>query len=403
MNDWEFLLQKQGDSACLPLESPSAEILEGHYQVIARLPSARISAETAMTVQIVHLFESEGVVQRHWQQRSLQASPEVVVLPLAYLAAGRWTLSCSTQTATGLDVVVDPEVQTLQLQVLAPTLDSLEFWDPPLPTPIIQSPAEAPPNSPPLPLEPAPASAPALDLPTFSYPTTAWCLKVVEGPTLPPKLFEVTAETDPKDKSPTLPPLPRREQPAPARAAVTPPSTPLATALASVPSKERFWENLQALSRDIIAGDRGGSNDFDTAALSSRYAPQAALSTLAVLPRPASLGTPAEIPVPDLVIQDILAEGRPLSVTVRLPRSVSGIGVKLWVSDRQTRALLDGPRWLMDFLPQEDLDLQEALIQITLPLEVEAVSFAAIAVDLQTQRESHRTIVHRQIREETPR
>lgn len=44
MKNWEFLLQREGDTTWLPLETPDVEILEGRYRVVARsgYPNAKI-------------------------------------------------------------------------------------------------------------------------------------------------------------------------------------------------------------------------------------------------------------------------------------------------------------------------------------------------------------------------
>lgn len=385
MNDWDFLLQKQGDCAWLPLESPSAEILEGYYQVIAR--SAELPAGTPVTVQITHLYEVEGVAQRRWQQRSLCLGPEgeILLLPAAYLGAGLWTLACAAEAPPGLDLLTHPAAQVVQLQVLALDLESLA-WEPepilavalPEPKPALPSPAAS---------RSLPEPSPALDLPTFTYPTTAWCLKVVQGPTLPPKLFDMTGPTA---ESPRLPPLPRRQ---PSQVPPCPvPSPAMEAAFESLRLQERFWDNLQTLSRQIISGtspDGGQAKDRQPLA----EANEVALPTLML--RGQRTETLAEIPLPTVVVQETVNPGKPLTIYIRLPQLGQRLGVKLWVCDCQTRALIDGPRWLIDFVPNPRLGMQEALTQITLPLTVEAVSFTAIAVDLQTQRESHRTVVQR--------
>jgi hypothetical protein len=54
--------------------------------------------------------------------------------------------------------------------------------------------------------------------------------------------------------------------------------------------------------------------------------------------------------------------------------------------------LLDGPRWLVDFLPDGSGDL-EALTQLIVPLGSVEIRFEAIAVDIYTQRESHKVTV----------
>jgi len=385
MNDWDFLLQKQGDCAWLPLESPSAEILEGHYQVIAR--STDLPAGTPVTVQLTHLYEVEGVAQRHWQQRSLclDANGEILLLPTVYLGAGLWTLACAAEAAPGLDLAAHPAAQVVQLQVLPQDLE-IPAWEPErAPASARPAPQAAPPPAPPS----LPEPVPALDLPTFTYPTTAWCLKVVQGPALPPKLFEIPRSAA---EPPRLPPLPRRQRPqAPPPPA---PSPAMEAAFESLRLQERFWENLQTLSRDIISSS---PPDWSPAEGPQPVADAGEVTLPALILRRQRAETLAEIPLPTLAVQETVEPGKPLTVYVRLPQSTLRLGVKLWICDCQTRALMDGPRWLTDFVPNPRLGVQEALTQITLPLTAEAVSFTAIAVDLQSRRESHRTVVQRLI------
>ncbi len=56
MEYWEFLLQKEGDRSWLPLESPTVEILEGRYRVVAR--SSR--KQTNVEVRIIHQATEEN-------------------------------------------------------------------------------------------------------------------------------------------------------------------------------------------------------------------------------------------------------------------------------------------------------------------------------------------------------
>ncbi len=99
------------------------------------------------------------------------------------------------------------------------------------------------------------------------------------------------------------------------------------------------------------------------------------------------------IPAPELSIPtNELAAGEPVIVRVKLPPHSSRLCVKLWVQDRQSRSLLDGPRWLMDLIPDRTGE-QEALTQLTIPFGSMEIRFEAIAVDIDSQRESHKVAV----------
>jgi hypothetical protein len=101
------------------------------------------------------------------------------------------------------------------------------------------------------------------------------------------------------------------------------------------------------------------------------------------------------LPTPELSIPaNELAAGEPVTLRVKLPPHPSRLCVKLWVQDRQSRSLLDGPRWLMDLIPDRKGE-QEALTQLTVPFGSAEIRFEAIAVDIDSQRESHKVMVDR--------
>jgi hypothetical protein len=122
MKNWEFLIQKEGDAEWLTLESPTVEILEGCYQVMAYscLPSSMIKIQTC------HTFVEDGVSQQRCHQRSQQASPTgaIEVMPFAYLEPGLWTLACRLPPGSNLHT----ELPLLQLQVL-PQVELCADWD----------------------------------------------------------------------------------------------------------------------------------------------------------------------------------------------------------------------------------------------------------------------------------
>lgn len=100
MEYWEFLIQKEGDRAWLPLESPDVEILEGRYRVVARSERANENVE----IRVTHDCTDEIPPKRRVQKRSRRTSAEglVVVIPFTRLKPGLWELRCS-----GGDVMSD--------------------------------------------------------------------------------------------------------------------------------------------------------------------------------------------------------------------------------------------------------------------------------------------------------
>lgn len=101
------------------------------------------------------------------------------------------------------------------------------------------------------------------------------------------------------------------------------------------------------------------------------------------------------IPVPQLYLaEDELVAGQSVRMSVTLPELPVQVFVKLWVQDRQTRTLLDGPRWIADFIA-DGAGSTEARIQFTVPLGCVEMRIEAIAVDVLSQRESHKTSIDR--------
>lgn len=103
------------------------------------------------------------------------------------------------------------------------------------------------------------------------------------------------------------------------------------------------------------------------------------------------------IPLPTLVVPNgQLTSGKAIVLRVQLPQVKSRIYVKLWVHDRQNQTIVEDPRWITDFLPLNDRDVETA-IQISLPHGALEVQFEAIAVEALTQRESGKVTIERQV------
>ncbi len=104
---------------------------------------------------------------------------------------------------------------------------------------------------------------------------------------------------------------------------------------------------------------------------------------------------PIPAPILDVLTQEVVA-GRPVKVRVRLPDNLPRIYVKIWVYDRQSRTIVDGPRWLTEFSPN-GLDQIETTLNLEIAYGSLEVQFEAIAIEMQTQRESHKVIVERSV------
>ncbi|MGP1374765.1 MAG: hypothetical protein ACTS3T_18185 [Almyronema sp.] len=103
------------------------------------------------------------------------------------------------------------------------------------------------------------------------------------------------------------------------------------------------------------------------------------------------------VPVPRLKVPTgHLIAGELVSIEVTLPVTPERLCVKFWTSDLQTRALVDNPRWLMSFDP-DGQGYMSTTLRLPAPQGCLEARFAAIAVDVVSQRESERVTVDRSI------
>ncbi|BAU41800.1 hypothetical protein [Leptolyngbya sp. O-77] len=176
--------------------------------------------------------------------------------------------------------------------------------------------------------------------------------------------------------------------------------------------QRRFLSRLTALATDRELGalmqpgspplgrDLGLTTDeivVDDAPLpppqrSSLYRPEHA-------PEPPPVVLPAEDPVPSPVMdvpQGELTSGQRIEIGIALPDLEPRFYVKLWLRDRQSRTILDGPRWVMNFAP-DGQGYQIAYTQVTVPFGCVETQFEAIAVEMSTQRESRKVVQSRRV------
>lgn len=112
---------------------------------------------------------------------------------------------------------------------------------------------------------------------------------------------------------------------------------------------------------------------------------------LRILPEEEPIPTPAlQVPLEDLVAGELLR------IDIKLPQVESRLLVKLWLQDRQTRSLLEGPRLLTDFTP-DLLGNVETTTELMVPFGCMEIQIEAIAVEVSTQRESHKVTFNRMI------
>ncbi|MGI0488470.1 hypothetical protein ACN4EK_23760 [Pantanalinema rosaneae CENA516] len=205
------------------------------------------------------------------------------------------------------------------------------------------------------------------------------------------------------------------------------PRSPVQVAFQALNLQERFFNRLNALASDTdlkvsLQTTVGKSESFNTqpsvaaTMISTDFAAsefvvddepgvddrrqrrsrgltRQAIAEMPEQPNPLILLPDEPVPVPILeILADELIAGETVNIRVTLPNLLPRIYVKLWVNDRQTRSLLAGPQWLMDFFPN-GFDALEAIIPLTVPQGSVEVRIEAIAVEIQTQRESRKVVL----------
>ncbi len=115
MEQWQFLIQKQGDRTWRPLESPKGEILAGRYRVLARSNRPNTDVE----VRVTYFSTQEVPPKRRIQKRSRSTSSEglMAVIPYTNLKPGIWEFQCSGDLMS--DILGKSWQYTAYLQVLA--------------------------------------------------------------------------------------------------------------------------------------------------------------------------------------------------------------------------------------------------------------------------------------------
>ncbi|HLP90875.1 MAG TPA: hypothetical protein VK184_20115 [Nostocaceae cyanobacterium] len=119
MDNWQFLIQKQGDRSWHILESPNLTIQEGNYRILARsyLPN------TDVEVRVTHFSIQPEAKQRRILKRMRRTNAEglVAVVPFTYFKPGIWDLRCSGDLMT--DIFGESWQQNIQIQVIASDVD----------------------------------------------------------------------------------------------------------------------------------------------------------------------------------------------------------------------------------------------------------------------------------------
>ncbi|NJO29066.1 MAG: hypothetical protein HC874_17080 [Richelia sp. SL_2_1] len=93
MEQWQFLIQKEGSRTWHPLLKPRIEVISGRYRVVAR--SHRSNTDIDVKVTHTSLSELPPKQRIHKRRRRTNSEGLTAVIPFTYLQSGIWELQCS--------------------------------------------------------------------------------------------------------------------------------------------------------------------------------------------------------------------------------------------------------------------------------------------------------------------
>ncbi|MBF2017145.1 MAG: hypothetical protein IGS23_18480 [Rivularia sp. T60_A2020_040] len=93
MEQWQFLIQKEGSRTWHPLLKPRIEVISGRYRVVAR--SHRSNTDVEVKVTHTSLSELPPKQRIHKRRRRTNSEGLTAVIPFTYLQSGIWELQCS--------------------------------------------------------------------------------------------------------------------------------------------------------------------------------------------------------------------------------------------------------------------------------------------------------------------
>lgn len=118
MEQWQFLIQKEGERTWHPLEKPNIEIMEGRYRVVARSNLTNTDVEVRVTHSSLNQIPPLRIQKR---RRRTNSDGLTAVIPFTYLKSGIWELQCSNDLMS--DLLGASWQYTVSLQVIARSVD----------------------------------------------------------------------------------------------------------------------------------------------------------------------------------------------------------------------------------------------------------------------------------------
>jgi hypothetical protein len=380
MANWEFLLQKKGDKSWLPLESPTIEILAGEYRLAAR------SGWKDRVVDITwHYAPATDEYEPLENSLPQQISSEglVLIMPFTNLTPGTWQISCTvgTELKANLEIVIpapptEPQPAQITLNTTHFLLDQetrLEITGTADQPGALEVVVMQPQNRAPLFQQTFTVPSGKFTLP-IELPQLVDCLVLLGEIRWQNQTIATLTFTFPVERlRPQTPPPPKPEAKPDIK---LPPVKPTPMQPLAPPKEQTTNGKVTVVETDDLFEEL--EDIFD--------------------PIDQLLSQPAPAPVPKVVVfvpppvprrqRQEYTPGKPLLLRGTIPKQPGKWAIKLWVKDCQTRRIVDGPRWLLDWQTQGEVLQTETYL--TFPLGYLTVTIEAITVDLTTDAQSRK-------------
>lgn len=124
MQDWEFLLQQEGDESWLPITDRNLELIEGTYRVVGFCKRSDLDVEIRITFQ----SEEEGkFLRRSQRSRRIDSQGLVVIMPFTEVKAGRWEFYCSQDCQSDPSLSLVPQKLVIQVSRALESIEEKEI------------------------------------------------------------------------------------------------------------------------------------------------------------------------------------------------------------------------------------------------------------------------------------
>lgn len=116
MEYWEFLIQKEGNRAWLPIKSNKPAIEAGKYRIVAQTSRKQADVEVRVSYQAPQAPEQKRRSQKRLRRTNTEGL--MVVIPYTFLQPGVWAIHCTGDILS--EFLGESWQESLQLNVLAP-------------------------------------------------------------------------------------------------------------------------------------------------------------------------------------------------------------------------------------------------------------------------------------------